>query len=281
MYQIIFFDIDGTLRDESYGIPETAKTAIKMCKEKGCYVCLCTGRNIGAIYDDVLELKMNGIIASGGAYIEFEDKIIREKFFEANKLGEVWQYLKNVNKQTAFTFETNDTVFMNEEAVNILGRLNEEKFKSLTSEEKEYIRENEKIIYKYNVDKLNNNIHKVNKICLWSDEEIFEEIIGILSKEKIQLVQCFKFDTRNYYEIIQRDCNKGDAIKELCKYLSIPIEKTMAFGDGRNDIDMLKKVGTAIGMRNGNNEIFKYVDSICEEPFNNGIYLELKKRNVI
>lgn len=281
MYRIIFFDIDGTLRDESYGIPDSAKTAIKMCKEKGYYVCLCTGRNIGAIHDDVLDLKMNGIIASGGAYIEFENKVIKEKFFQGSKLEEVWAYLKNENEQSAFTFETNDTVFMNEGAVNILESLNEEKFKFLTSEEKEYIRENEKVIYKYNLDKLNSNIHKVNKICLWSDEEIFEKIMDILSKEKIQLAQCFNFDTRNYYEIIQRDCSKGDAIKELCRYLRIPVEKTMAFGDGRNDIDMLKKVGTAIGMRNGNKEIFKYVDSICEEPFNNGIYLELKKRNVI
>ena len=281
MYQIIFFDIDGTLRDESYGIPDSAKTAIKMCKEKGYYVCLCTGRNIGAIHDDVLDLKMNGIIASGGAHIEFENKIIREKYFPTNKLEEVWQYLKNANKQIAFIFETNDTVFMSEEAVNILESLNEEKFKFLTSEEKEYIRENEKIICEYNMDKLNSNIHKVNKICLWSDEEIFEKIMGILSKGKIQLAQCFDFDTRKYYEIIQRGCSKGDAIKELCRYLRIPVEKTMAFGDGRNDIDMLKKVGTAIGMRNGNKEIFKYVDSICEEPFNNGIYLELKKRNVI
>lgn len=281
MYQIIFFDIDGTLRDESYGIPDSAKTAIKMCKEKGYYVCLCTGRNIGAIHDDVLDLKMNGIIASGGAHIEFENKVIKEKYFQGSKLEEVLVYLKNESKQSAFTFETNDTVFMNEEAVNILESLNEEKFKFLTSEEKEYIRENEKIICEHNMDKLNSNIHKVNKICLWSDEEIFEKIIGILSKEKIQLAQCFDFDTRKYYEIIQRDCSKGDAIKELCRYLRIPVEKTMAFGDGRNDIDMLKKVGTAIGMRNGNKEIFKYVDSICEEPFNNGIYLELKKRNVI
>lgn len=281
MYQIIFFDIDGTLRDESYGIPETAEIAIKMCKEKGCYVCLCTGRNIGAIYDDVLDLKMNGIIASGGAYIEFEKKIIREKFFPASKLVEIWKYLKNVNRETAFTFETNDIVFMNEEAVNILESLNEEKFKFLTSQEKECIKENEKIVYKYNLDKFNVNIHKVNKICLWSDEEIFKKIIDILSKEEIQLAQCFNFDKRNYYEIIQRDCNKGDGIKELCKYLRIPIEKTMAFGDGINDIDMLKQVGTAIGMRNGNKEIFEYVNSICEEPFNDGIYLELKKRNVI
>lgn len=281
MYQIIFFDIDGTLRDESYGIPNTVKTAIKMCKEKGCYVCLCTGRNIGAIYDDVLELKMDGIIASGGAYIEFKNKVIREKFFSINTLEKVLLFLNSVNKQIAFTFETNDIVFMNDEAANILKSLNEEKFKLLTNEEKKYVIQNEKIIYKNNIEKLNNNIHKVNKICLWSNNEIFQKIINIISKEEVELAQSFKFDTRNYYEIIQKDCNKGDAIKELCKYINIPIEKTMAFGDGRNDIDMLKSVGTAIGMRSGSIEIFKYVDSICEEPINDGIYLELKRRNVI
>lgn len=281
MYQIIFFDIDGTLRDESYGIPDSAKTAIKKCKEKGCYVCLCTGRNIGSIHDDVLNLKMNGIIASGGAYIEFESKIIKEKFFQASKLKEICFYLKNENKQIAFTFETNDIVFMNEEAVKRLQSLNEDKFKSLTNEEKKYIRENEKIIYQNNMDKFNSNTHKVNKICLWSDEEIFKKITQVLSEEEIELAQCFKFNTDNYYEIIQKNCNKGDAIKELCKNLNIPIEKTMAFGDGRNDIDMLKKAGIAIGMRSGSMEIFKYVDSICEEPVNDGIYLELKRRNVI
>ncbi|MBC2579492.1 Cof-type HAD-IIB family hydrolase [Clostridium sp. DJ247] len=281
MYQIIFFDIDGTLRDESYGIPDTAKTAIKMCKEKGYYICLCTGRNIGAIYDDVLELKMNGTIASGGAYIEFENEVIREKFFQENKVEEVLFYLKGINKQTAFIFETNDIVFMNKEAVKILKCLNEKKVKLLTSEEKKYVRDNEKIIYEDNMHKFNSNIHKVNKICLWSNEEIFERISDIFSAEKIGLAQCFKFDTRNYYEIIQKDCSKGDGIIEMCKYLNIPIKNTMAFGDGRNDIDMLKKAGTAIGMRCGSKEIFKYVDSICEEPINHGIYLELKRRNII
>ena len=33
MYRILFFDIDGTLRDEAYGIPETAKTAVNICKD--------------------------------------------------------------------------------------------------------------------------------------------------------------------------------------------------------------------------------------------------------
>ena len=44
---------------------------------------------------------------------------------------------------------------------------------------------------------------------------------------------------------------------------------------------MLKTVGTAIGVKGGNEEIFQYVTSICEEPMKDGIYLELKRRNII
>lgn len=281
MYRIIFFDIDGTLRDESYGVPETAKIAIKKCKENGFYVCLCTGRNIGAIPDDVLNLNMNGIIASGGAYIQFENKIIKEKFFKKEKIKEVLNYLKRLSKPTAFTFETNETVFMNIEAVKILNQSNEVKFNTLTAKERRYIKENEKIIYEDNIQKFNSDINKVNKICLWSSQPVFEKIIDIFSKEEIKLAQCCSIGKINYYEIIQNDCSKGDAVIEVCKYLNIPIHETIAFGDGKNDIDMLTKVKTAIGMRGGNEEIFKYVDSICEEPINDGIYLELKRRNVI
>ena len=37
MHQIIFLDIDGTLRDEVYGVPETAKIAIR-CVEKIVFI---------------------------------------------------------------------------------------------------------------------------------------------------------------------------------------------------------------------------------------------------
>ena len=170
---------------------------------------------------------------------------------------------------------------MNKEAVKILTSLNDEKFKSLTDKEMQFVEEHQKIVYEENIHSFNEKLHRVNKICLWSSEEIFEEIKSIFSDNEIQLAQSFSFDSRNYYEIIQSNCNKGEAILDLCHYLDVPIEKTMAFGDGRNDIDMLKTVGTAIGVKGGNEEIFQYVASICEEPMKDGIYLELKRRNVI
>lgn len=281
MYRILFFDIDGTLRDEAYGIPETAKTAVNICKEKNYYICLCTGRTIGTITEDVLALNVDGVIAGGGSHIEFHKKLIKKSFFKEEKVREVNIYLKDKNDDIAFTFETDDIVFMNKEAVKILTSLNEEKFKSLTDKQMQFIEEHQKIVYEENIHRFNEKLHRVNKICLWASEEIFEEIKSIFSEDEIQLAQSFRFDSRNYYEIIQSDCNKGEAILDLCNHLDIPIEKTIAFGDGRNDIDMLKTVGTAIGVKGGNEEIFQYVTSICEEPMKDGIYLELKRRNII
>lgn len=281
MYRIIFFDIDGTLRYEAYGIPKTAKTAVRKCKENSYYLCLCTGRTIGTITDDVIDLAMDGIIAGGGSHIEFHNKLIKKSFFKEDKVREVSFYLKDKNDEVAFTFETDNIVFMNKEAVKILTYLNDEKFKSLTEKEMQFVEENQKIIYKENIHSFNEKLYGVNKICLWSSEEIFEEIKSIFSEDEIQLAQSFIFNSSNYYEIIQSNCSKGKAILDLCHYLDIPIEKTMAFGDGRNDIDMLKVVDTAIGVKGGNEEIFQYVTSICEEPMEDGIYLELKRRNVI
>ena len=70
----------------TYGIPETTKTAIKMCKESGYYICLCTGRSIGTITNDVLDLEIDGIIAGGGSYIEFHNKVIKKDFLKKVQL---------------------------------------------------------------------------------------------------------------------------------------------------------------------------------------------------
>lgn len=37
-----------------------------------------------------------------------------------------------------------------------------------------------------------------------------------------------------------KEFDKSDGIKYVCNYLNIPIENTIAFGDGYNDISMFK-----------------------------------------
>jgi Cof subfamily protein (haloacid dehalogenase superfamily) len=51
-------------------------------------------------------------------------------------------------------------------------------------------------------------------------------------------------------EIIDRQAGKGHALKFLADYLQIPIENTLAIGDGLNDISMLQTAGIGVAMEN-------------------------------
>lgn len=277
MYQIIFLDIDGTLRDELYGIPETSKKAIKLCKKNRVLVCLCTGRTIATITDDVLDLNVDGIIAGGGCYIEFKKKILKNKFFPIDTINNVFYYLTSQVEKTAFTFETKTKVFMNEQARKILENLNEKKFKDLDLYN---ITKNEqKIVYEDNMYLFKADKFPVSKICLWSNNIVFEKTKSILSD--MQIAQTFPVNSKNYYEIIQNNCNKGQATEELCNYLNIPKNDTIVFGDAKNDIDMFINAGTSVAMKNGDPEALNYADSICEETIKDGIFNELRRRKII
>jgi len=56
-------------------------------------------------------------------------------------------------------------------------------------------------------------------------------------------------------EIIDRNAGKGSALKFLADYLQIPIENTLAIGDGLNDISMLQTAGIGVAMQNSPQEL--------------------------
>ena len=55
----------------------------------------------------------------------------------------------------------------------------------------------------------------------------------------------------------------------------------MSFGDGDNDVDMLKASGIGIAVRGGSRKLTEYADAVCESPMDDGIYRELKRRGII
>ena len=55
----------------------------------------------------------------------------------------------------------------------------------------------------------------------------------------------------NNIEINDAACHKGAALSQLAEYLGVPIEQTMAFGDGSNDTTMIREAGIGVCMENG------------------------------
>ena len=79
----VFFDIDGTLWDEHFVIPESTKEAIRKLRENGHLAFLCSGRTRAFIQDErLLALGFDGIVAGCGTWIEMDGKTLFYKKLE-------------------------------------------------------------------------------------------------------------------------------------------------------------------------------------------------------
>ncbi len=72
-------------------------------------------------------------------------------------------------------------------------------------------------------------------------------------------------------EVNAAGVNKGKALIRLGKLLGISREEIMAFGDGANDLDMMKEVGTGVAMSNGKEEIKEAADYIAASNDEDGV----------
>lgn len=58
------------------------------------------------------------------------------------------------------------------------------------------------------------------------------------------------FSDEYYLEVMQNNISKGYSLKVLLEKLSLPINKTMAFGDGFNDVELFRTVAHPVLMEN-------------------------------
>ena len=144
--KMIYFDIDGTLREENAEVSEKTRYAIRECKRQGILTCICTGRNTGSIQKDVQELQMDGTISGGGTRILYRGKELSRKEYSDKWLKEV--RILTEKQQAGLVLETQKNVYMDQKAAEIYQQLFKEKTKNCTEEEREKIKRKNRYLYK-------------------------------------------------------------------------------------------------------------------------------------
>ncbi|WP_196246318.1 HAD family hydrolase [Lacticaseibacillus zhaodongensis] len=80
-----------------------------------------------------------------------------------------------------------------------------------------------------------------------------------VARARVEMNQLSDIDASSSYydniEITAHGINKATAILRVCHELNQPLGRTMAFGDGSNDLQMLKTVHYGVAMGNANQEV--------------------------
>jgi len=77
------------------------------------------------------------------------------------------------------------------------------------------------------------------------------------------------YTKEQWLEIMPPDTSKANAIKQLQKL--VKCEKTVVFGDGKNDIDMFKLADEAYAVQNADEELKKYATAVIRSNDEDGV----------
>ena len=256
---IFFFDIDGTISDGFNGgkheISKVLKKALKQLKEKGHLIFIATGRPFAYLNDDILSCEFDGYILSNGAVAMKDGKILKEIIIP-----------KDVVKNLVEVMETNRSRYF-------LDYITEVYYSKEGSEANELfgnaVVKNGTIIKDYDLNDITVTKVEIN--------DLNDGIIKYLKEMEKQGYELVWYPKINYAEVTMPHATKGNMITEVLQLLNISKERSIAFGDGDNDIAMFKVVGYSVAMGNGTEAIKAIADKITETCENEGIVRELQR----
>lgn len=256
MKKIVFFDIDGTLLDHEKKLPASTKKAIHLLKEKGVFVAIATGRAPFMFEGLREELEIDSFVSFNGQFVVFENNVIYENPLNESELDKLTRHAKSNN---------DPLIYMNEKTMKAsvkhhpfietsLGSLN---FAHPEEDGRFYV---------------NRKIYQTLLFCESHNEHKYNEAFP-----DFDFVRWHQFSV----DILPMGGSKAEGIKKMIERIGFELKDVYAFGDGLNDLEMLKEVGTGVAMGNAVPEAKEQADYITSDVSEDGIWNGLKELELI
>ena len=261
MIKALFFDIDGTLVSFStLQIPQSTIDALEAARKNGVKIFISTGRppqimnNIGALQERNL---IDGYITMNGSYCYVGDKVIYKHPIRQDNVQALVKACKENNYPCIFVGETEISVCQPDNMLR-------------------------KIFY---------DILRVKEFDVVSFEQ------GT-SYDSFQLTPFFSLDVENelkkemtecefgrwhpaFVDITAKGNTKQKGMEHILDYFGLDVSETMSFGDGGNDIPMLRYAQIGVAMGNANDDVKVEADYVTTSVDEDGIANALKHFGII
>lgn len=254
--KIVFFDIDGTLLDHDKKLPASAKTAVKELQEKGIHVAIATGRAPFMIEEIRRELGIDSYVTFNGQYVVFEGKIVYEKPLTNEQLTRLTKFAEESGH--SLVYSTNSTMKASIEDDPLISD-------SMASLRLDYP-EIDKVFYE------KENIYQVLLFCEDKDEESYRS-----TQKGLDFVRWHNFSC----DVLPGGGSKAVGVEKLIEASGLKIEDAYAFGDGLNDLEMIRAVGMGVAMGNAVEALKQEADLVVGQVDDNGLAEGLKKLELI
>ncbi len=262
MVKALFFDIDGTLVPYGSGhIPEEVSKAIAEVRSNGVKVFISTGRHLAWI-NNLGDTQFDGFVTVNGGMCVASDRktCIHKQCIEPEEIERLNEFSKRCDIPLVIVPAEGD-IFIT----------------SLTPEV-EMVAE-ELHIPPIALDKVESAIGKdvVQLMAFGSETERRES--GLFG----EVLKHSEATSWNPYfcDIIPAGSDKSCGLRAMAEHFGFDMSETMAFGDGSNDIGMLRAAGIGVAMGNAEEKVKAVADYTTTADTDHGIVNALRHFGLI
>lgn len=245
MIKLVVSDLDGTLlpRGEEKVDSETI-TTIKKIQGLGIYFAIASGRSYKELSNFMKEVKHSiFLISENGALITYRGKILKKIAIEKNK------------------------------AIKLINEIDKQGYDCLISGVYTLYTTSKNQAYINYLNKIKKNVMKINKV-----EELPEVplrvSVHIGNGKKVNrkwVVETMENLNIAYYgeewiDIMEKGVHKGIAVQQIKKCFFNKDDEIMAFGDQKNDREMVIIADYSYAMSNGDDEIINICNKTTDDP---------------
>lgn len=269
-YKLIALDLDGTLLNSDKALTRANAEALRRAAERGIEIVPTTGRFYGALPEAVRALPfLHYAITINGAQVadlrtgeviyraELPWRQAVEIMTALDVLPVIYDcYQENAAYMTAAHKERIDEMAASPHYRKMLRELRED-----VPELKAFLALRGRDVQKV---QLFTNRPEVRTMLL---RELPRRFDGLSVSSAVE----------DNVEINQLRANKGAALLALAAHLGLRREETMAFGDGLNDLSMLREAGLGVAMANACGEALAAADAVTASCDEDGVALGIQR----
>ena len=262
--RLVAMDLDGTLLTTDKKLTEENRSALERAAEAGIFLIPATGRIFAGLPEEIRAMSCIRymILANGATVLDRETGMtLYQAEMDAETALEVMRFLDGFpviydcyqggqGWMTASMYEVAEWYAPSAFYLQHIRTL-----RKPVPDLKDHIRQN------------GTPVQKIQAFCQTVDTQ------SLLLKQaaiRFPSLAVSTSVTRNI-EINDGHAHKGAALLALAGHLGLTAKETMAFGDGINDISMLKAAGLGIAMANAAPEVLAVADAVAPGNDENGV----------
>lgn len=239
---LLVSDIDGTLIDSHYQIPQRNREAIQRFMEQGGGFAIATGRSWESVEKCLSGLRVNRpcVLANGGVLYDMErHQPVESQPLPAQAMEYTRLFMERFPQAGVEVFTASDVWVLRENDIT-RAHMGHEGIRFRTG-----------------------SLQEIGepwcKVLIASREQ--QEIMAYTQQMKMDGVR-FVASSDRYWEMLPEGADKGSGITKLARLCGYPMERVAAIGDYYNDLEMLQTAGITAVPQNAPEELQQYADVV-------------------